>query len=101
MGFGRQAALAARGDGPYGARVLVLENVSTYAAAAVTIAFTGQQGDVALLTSPVPARVAAGETIRLPLRRVRRDAAFRVTVTWESEGGEPGRFFGVLTAGAV
>lgn len=99
MPFGRHASLTARGDGPYGARALLLENVSAFVATEVAITFTGQSGAVELLDTLPIARVEPGQLLRLPLRRVRRDAAFRVAVEWQTEGGEPGRFFGVVTAG--
>lgn len=94
MPFGRHASLAARSDGPYGQRQLLIENVGGHTATAITIAFEGQQGGVELLAGPVAERIAAGETVRLPLRRARPGAVFRLALTWQtravSRGGSLG-----------
>ncbi|MCA2992053.1 hypothetical protein [Gemmatimonas sp.] len=99
MGFARQAALSARGTGPYGQRALLIENHGRYAAVGLTVTFSGKQGPVELLTAELPARLEAGGRVELPLRRVRRDAVFTVALSWGTEGGESGEFFGVVTAG--
>lgn len=97
--FGPWASVSATGAGPYDARRLVLSNRGTHAAVDLAIVFEGASGIVELLAGPLPARLEAGASVVLPLRRVRRDAVFRVTVRWTAEGGQGSAFFGVLTAG--
>ena len=99
MSFARQAALSARGTGPYGQRALLIENHARFAAVGLTVTFSGEQGPVEPLTGALPARLEAGGRVELPLRRVRRDAVFSVALAWGTEGGEPGIFVGVVTAG--
>ena len=98
MGFGRSAALTARGTGTYPARALRLENLGDATAVEVTVTFTGANGPAELLEVPVPA-LPPGASVELPLRRFRRDAVFRLAVRWVADNGAAGEFFGVVTAG--
>lgn len=77
----------------------MIENHGRFATVGLTVTFSEEQGPVGLLTAELPARLEAGGRVELPLRRVRRDAVFSVALAWWAEGGEPGSFFGVVTAG--